>query len=153
MYIQIKTEIATGTQADETKSHAIASLNLKIKGTGNFVFIFVEVRLYLLHVLFTFAHEGYQCSCKLADLQWKWSIFVSVLLFAHFRIYWDLDIQTNAVIKERAPFNYLPPHPEIELQRAQLTTKLRQHYHELCYQREGRHTHHLKAHLRLSRSL
>ncbi|MCI4375245.1 hypothetical protein PGIGA_G00107120 [Pangasianodon gigas] len=52
-------------------------------------------------------------------------------------IYWDLDIQTNAVIKERAPFNYLPPHPEIELQRAQLTTKLRQHYHELCYQREG----------------
>lgn len=64
-------------------------------------------------------------------------IFVSDLLFVHFRIYWDLDIQTNAVIKERAPFNYLPPHPEIELQRAQLTTKLRQHYHELCYQREG----------------
>ncbi|XP_035634429.1 mRNA (2'-O-methyladenosine-N(6)-)-methyltransferase-like isoform X1 [Oncorhynchus keta] len=52
-------------------------------------------------------------------------------------IYWDLDIQTNAVIRERAPANHLPPHPEIELQRAQLTTKLRQHYHELCYQREG----------------
>uniref|UniRef100_A0A3P9A433 mRNA (2'-O-methyladenosine-N(6)-)-methyltransferase n=1 Tax=Esox lucius TaxID=8010 RepID=A0A3P9A433_ESOLU len=52
-------------------------------------------------------------------------------------IYWDLDIQTNAVIKERAPADHLPPHPEIELQRAQLTTKLRQHYHELCYQREG----------------
>ncbi|KAL7833133.1 hypothetical protein SRHO_G00301510 [Serrasalmus rhombeus] len=51
-------------------------------------------------------------------------------------IYWDLDVQTNAVIKERAPYDYLPPHPEIELQRAQLTTKLRQHYHELCSQRE-----------------
>uniref|UniRef100_A0A673XIQ7 mRNA (2'-O-methyladenosine-N(6)-)-methyltransferase n=1 Tax=Salmo trutta TaxID=8032 RepID=A0A673XIQ7_SALTR len=52
-------------------------------------------------------------------------------------IYWDLDIQTNAVIRERAPANHLPPHPEIELQRARLTTKLRQHYQELCYQREG----------------
>uniref|UniRef100_A0A8C4GXW1 mRNA (2'-O-methyladenosine-N(6)-)-methyltransferase n=1 Tax=Dicentrarchus labrax TaxID=13489 RepID=A0A8C4GXW1_DICLA len=41
-------------------------------------------------------------------------------------IYWDLDIQTNAVIRERPP-----------LQRAQLVTKLRQHYHELCHQREG----------------
>ncbi|KAI2663917.1 mRNA (2'-O-methyladenosine-N(6)-)-methyltransferase [Labeo rohita] len=52
-------------------------------------------------------------------------------------VYWDLDIQTNAVIRERAPADHLPPHPEIELQRAQLTTKLRQHYHELCSQREG----------------
>uniref|UniRef100_A0A3Q3X5G7 mRNA (2'-O-methyladenosine-N(6)-)-methyltransferase n=1 Tax=Mola mola TaxID=94237 RepID=A0A3Q3X5G7_MOLML len=52
-------------------------------------------------------------------------------------IYWDLDIQTNAVIRERPPTNHLPPHPEIELQRAQLVTKLRQHYHELCHQREG----------------
>ncbi|XP_062402264.1 mRNA (2'-O-methyladenosine-N(6)-)-methyltransferase [Sardina pilchardus] len=52
-------------------------------------------------------------------------------------VYWDLDIQTNAVIRERAPADHLPPHPEIEMQRAQLTTKLRQHYHELCSQREG----------------
>lgn len=52
-------------------------------------------------------------------------------------IYWDLDVQTNAVIKETPPANHLPPHPEIELQRAQLVTKLRQHYHELCHQREG----------------
>uniref|UniRef100_A0A8C8GIN8 PCIF1 WW domain-containing protein n=1 Tax=Oncorhynchus tshawytscha TaxID=74940 RepID=A0A8C8GIN8_ONCTS len=52
-------------------------------------------------------------------------------------IYWDLDVQTNAVIRERPPANHLPPHPEMELQRAHLTTKLRQHYHELCYQREG----------------
>ncbi|XP_072296180.1 mRNA (2'-O-methyladenosine-N(6)-)-methyltransferase [Eucyclogobius newberryi] len=52
-------------------------------------------------------------------------------------IYWDLDVQTNAVIRERAAVPLLPPHPEIELQRAQLVTKLRQHYHELCLQREG----------------
>ncbi|XP_061899299.1 mRNA (2'-O-methyladenosine-N(6)-)-methyltransferase-like isoform X1 [Entelurus aequoreus] len=52
-------------------------------------------------------------------------------------IYWDLDIQTNAVIREHPPANHLPPHPEVELQRAQLVTKLRQHYHELCHQREG----------------
>ncbi|KAM8867279.1 mRNA (2'-O-methyladenosine-N(6)-)-methyltransferase [Synchiropus picturatus] len=52
-------------------------------------------------------------------------------------IYWDLDIQTNAVIREHPPATHLPPHPEIELQRAQLVTKLRQHYQELCHQREG----------------
>ncbi|XP_061687628.1 mRNA (2'-O-methyladenosine-N(6)-)-methyltransferase [Syngnathoides biaculeatus] len=52
-------------------------------------------------------------------------------------VYWDLDIQTNAVIREHPPARHLPPHPEIELQRAQLVTKLRQHYHELCHQREG----------------
>ncbi|KAK5873191.1 hypothetical protein PBY51_013824 [Eleginops maclovinus] len=52
-------------------------------------------------------------------------------------IYWDLDVQTNAVIREHPPANHLPPHPEIELQRAQLVTKLRQHYQELCHQREG----------------
>uniref|UniRef100_A0A665X9V6 mRNA (2'-O-methyladenosine-N(6)-)-methyltransferase n=1 Tax=Echeneis naucrates TaxID=173247 RepID=A0A665X9V6_ECHNA len=46
-------------------------------------------------------------------------------------------IVTNAVIREHPPANHLPPHPEIELQRAQLVTKLRQHYHELCHQREG----------------
>uniref|UniRef100_A0A3B5MHG6 WW domain-containing protein n=1 Tax=Xiphophorus couchianus TaxID=32473 RepID=A0A3B5MHG6_9TELE len=51
-------------------------------------------------------------------------------------IYWDLDVQTNAVIRERSAANHLPSHPEIELQRAQLVTKLRQHYHELCHQRE-----------------
>uniref|UniRef100_A0A8C6L937 mRNA (2'-O-methyladenosine-N(6)-)-methyltransferase n=1 Tax=Nothobranchius furzeri TaxID=105023 RepID=A0A8C6L937_NOTFU len=56
---------------------------------------------------------------------------------SHVWIYWDLDVQTNAVIRERPPANHLPPHPEIELQRAQLVTKLRQHYHELCHQREG----------------
>ncbi|XP_056461571.1 mRNA (2'-O-methyladenosine-N(6)-)-methyltransferase-like [Gadus chalcogrammus] len=52
-------------------------------------------------------------------------------------VYWDLDIPTNAVIRERPPDPQLPPHPEVELHRAQLVTKLRQHYLELCHQREG----------------
>ncbi|KAK9405084.1 phosphorylated CTD-interacting factor 1 [Crotalus adamanteus] len=52
-------------------------------------------------------------------------------------VYWDLDIQTNAVIKQRAPSEVLPPHPEVELLRSQLMLKLRQHYRELCQQREG----------------
>ncbi|KAJ3602425.1 hypothetical protein NHX12_030180 [Muraenolepis orangiensis] len=52
-------------------------------------------------------------------------------------VYWDLEIPTNAVIRERPPDPQLPPHPEVELQRAQLVTKLRQHYLELCHQREG----------------
>ncbi|XP_067856846.1 mRNA (2'-O-methyladenosine-N(6)-)-methyltransferase isoform X4 [Heptranchias perlo] len=52
-------------------------------------------------------------------------------------VYWDLDIPTNAVIKERAPIEVLPPHPDVEMLRAQLTVKLRQHYQELCQQREG----------------
>ena len=53
------------------------------------------------------------------------------------RVYWDLDIQTNAVIKHRGPSEVLPPHPEVELLRSQLILKLRQHYQELCQQREG----------------
>uniref|UniRef100_A0A0B8RQT2 mRNA (2'-O-methyladenosine-N(6)-)-methyltransferase n=1 Tax=Philothamnus irregularis TaxID=1899461 RepID=A0A0B8RQT2_9SAUR len=52
-------------------------------------------------------------------------------------VYWDLDIQTNAVIKQRAPLKMLTPHPEVELLRSQLMLKLRQHYRELCQQREG----------------
>ncbi|XP_032074405.1 mRNA (2'-O-methyladenosine-N(6)-)-methyltransferase [Thamnophis elegans] len=52
-------------------------------------------------------------------------------------VYWDLDIQTNAVIKQRAPADVLTPHPEVELLRSQLMLKLRQHYRELCQQREG----------------
>ncbi|XP_064429345.1 mRNA (2'-O-methyladenosine-N(6)-)-methyltransferase isoform X3 [Mirounga angustirostris] len=52
-------------------------------------------------------------------------------------VYWDLDIQTNAVIKHRGPSEVLPPHPEVELLRSQLILKLRQHYRELCQQREG----------------
>ncbi|XP_077192254.1 LOW QUALITY PROTEIN: mRNA (2'-O-methyladenosine-N(6)-)-methyltransferase [Paroedura picta] len=51
--------------------------------------------------------------------------------------YWDLDVQTNAVIKQRPPSEVLPPHPEVELLRSQLVLKLRQHYRELCQQREG----------------
>uniref|UniRef100_A0A4W3J3U4 mRNA (2'-O-methyladenosine-N(6)-)-methyltransferase n=1 Tax=Callorhinchus milii TaxID=7868 RepID=A0A4W3J3U4_CALMI len=57
--------------------------------------------------------------------------------FCGFSVYWDLDIPTNVVIKESAPIEALSPHPEVELLRAQLTVKLRQHYQELCQQREG----------------
>nr|XP_060627566.1 mRNA (2'-O-methyladenosine-N(6)-)-methyltransferase [Anolis sagrei ordinatus] len=53
------------------------------------------------------------------------------------RVYWDLDIQTNAVIKQRPPSDVLCPHPEVELLRSQLMLKLRTHYRELCQQREG----------------
>ncbi|XP_029467589.1 mRNA (2'-O-methyladenosine-N(6)-)-methyltransferase [Rhinatrema bivittatum] len=52
-------------------------------------------------------------------------------------VYWDLDIQTNAVIKQKGPLEVLAPHPEVELLRSQLILKLRQHYRELCQQREG----------------
>ncbi|KAM3841513.1 mRNA (2'-O-methyladenosine-N(6)-)-methyltransferase isoform 2-T2 [Vipera latastei] len=52
-------------------------------------------------------------------------------------VYWDLDVQTNAVVKQRPPSDVLPPHPDVELLRSQLVLKLRQHYRELCQQREG----------------
>ncbi|XP_043946164.1 mRNA (2'-O-methyladenosine-N(6)-)-methyltransferase [Protopterus annectens] len=52
-------------------------------------------------------------------------------------VYWDLDVQTNAVLKERGPSDKYPPHPEVEMLRSHLILKLRQHYQELCQQREG----------------
>ncbi|KAG8446529.1 hypothetical protein GDO86_014112 [Hymenochirus boettgeri] len=59
-------------------------------------------------------------------------------------VYWDLDIQSNVVVKpppstHLLPLasNFLPPHTEVELLRSQLVLKLRQHYRELCQQREG----------------
>ncbi|XP_075701518.1 mRNA (2'-O-methyladenosine-N(6)-)-methyltransferase isoform X1 [Rhinoderma darwinii] len=59
-------------------------------------------------------------------------------------VYWDLDIQSNVVVKPPPPLHLLPPpsqslppHPEVELLRSQLVLKLRQHYRELCQQREG----------------
>ncbi|XP_077315359.1 mRNA (2'-O-methyladenosine-N(6)-)-methyltransferase isoform X1 [Lithobates pipiens] len=59
-------------------------------------------------------------------------------------VYWDLDIQSNALVKSPPPSHPLPlpsqalaVHPEVELLRAQLILKLRQHYRELCQQREG----------------
>ncbi|KAL3859388.1 hypothetical protein ACJMK2_009611 [Sinanodonta woodiana] len=51
--------------------------------------------------------------------------------------YWNFDVPTNAVIYERAPLTLPPPHPELELLRSQLTSKLRQQYQELCHSREG----------------
>ncbi|KAE8575612.1 hypothetical protein XENTR_v10003888 [Xenopus tropicalis] len=59
-------------------------------------------------------------------------------------VYWDLDIQSNVVVKPLPPSHllpppsqFLPPYPEVELLRSQLVLKLRQHYRELCQQREG----------------
>ncbi|XP_078473832.1 mRNA (2'-O-methyladenosine-N(6)-)-methyltransferase isoform X1 [Lampetra fluviatilis] len=54
-----------------------------------------------------------------------------------FPIYWNLEVPTNAVIKERGLFDTFHPHPEVELFRAQLTVRLRHQYQELCQQREG----------------
>ncbi|XP_045193105.1 mRNA (2'-O-methyladenosine-N(6)-)-methyltransferase-like [Mercenaria mercenaria] len=51
--------------------------------------------------------------------------------------FWNFEMPTNAVIFERAPCVLPPPHPEIELMRAQMVHKLRQHYQELCHSREG----------------
>uniref|UniRef100_A0A3B4YKW1 mRNA (2'-O-methyladenosine-N(6)-)-methyltransferase n=1 Tax=Seriola lalandi dorsalis TaxID=1841481 RepID=A0A3B4YKW1_SERLL len=78
--------------------------------------------------------SSYLLVCRCGGFKVKFlKLFIVVVL----SIYWDLDIQTNAVIREHRPASHLPPHPEIEMQRAQLVTKLRQHYHELCHQREG----------------
>lgn len=50
---------------------------------------------------------------------------------------WDLDVPTNVIIFERAPCNYMHSHPEIEVYRCSLLTKLRQCYQELCHSRES----------------
>ncbi|XP_070536314.1 mRNA (2'-O-methyladenosine-N(6)-)-methyltransferase-like isoform X2 [Ptychodera flava] len=51
--------------------------------------------------------------------------------------YWNFGIQTNAMIFERKPIDVLPPHPDIELERATLTNRLRLHYQDLCQNREN----------------
>nr|CAG4640682.1 EOG090X02BU [Eulimnadia texana] len=50
---------------------------------------------------------------------------------------WDLEVATNAVIYERPPLTWPHPHPEIEMFRTTLITKLRQAYQEMCHSREG----------------
>ena len=56
-----------------------------------------------------------------------------------FSPYWNFDIPTNVIIYERKPSTTdLPPHPEIEILRAQLMAKLRTNYQEMCHSREGR---------------
>ena len=54
-----------------------------------------------------------------------------------YRPFWNIDIQTNAVIWERPPNLYPQPHPDIEALRAQLVKKLRGCYQEMCLTREG----------------
>uniref|UniRef100_T1J547 WW domain-containing protein n=1 Tax=Strigamia maritima TaxID=126957 RepID=T1J547_STRMM len=50
---------------------------------------------------------------------------------------WDLEVQTIAVMWERTPSLLPPPHPQIELLRANYVGRLRQHYQEMCHSREG----------------
>ncbi|XP_075214038.1 phosphorylated CTD-interacting factor 1 [Lycorma delicatula] len=50
---------------------------------------------------------------------------------------WDLEINTNVVIYERAPTLLPHPHPDIEVYRCNLVAKLRHCYQELCHSREG----------------
>lgn len=51
--------------------------------------------------------------------------------------FWNFDIPSSAVFYERAPVTMCAPHPEVEVLRNQLTTKLRQIYEELCQTREA----------------
>ncbi|KAI0233395.1 mRNA (2'-O-methyladenosine-N(6)-)-methyltransferase [Lamellibrachia satsuma] len=55
----------------------------------------------------------------------------------NYRPFWNFDIPTNVIIYERLPVFVPPPHPDVEQLRAQLTTKLRKTYQELCHSREG----------------
>ncbi|KRT79985.1 hypothetical protein AMK59_7916 [Oryctes borbonicus] len=50
---------------------------------------------------------------------------------------WDLDVQTNVIIIERPPCNYMHSHPEVEMYRCSLLSKLRQCYQELCHSRQS----------------
>lgn len=50
---------------------------------------------------------------------------------------WDLEVPTNVIIWERSPSLLPPPHPDIELYRANLVNRLRQQYQEMCHSREG----------------
>ena len=62
---------------------------------------------------------------------------ISFVFLYSLRPFWNFDIPTNAVIKERAPFHLFPAHPEVEIVRNAHTVKLRNKYQELCHQREG----------------
>lgn len=55
----------------------------------------------------------------------------------NYKPFWNFDIPTNAVIKERAPLNLPPPHPEIECIRSLLVMQLRKKYQDMCTQREN----------------
>lgn len=50
---------------------------------------------------------------------------------------WDLEAPTNVMMLEKTPSLLPPPHPEVELYRSSLVTKLRQHYQEMTHSREG----------------
>lgn len=50
---------------------------------------------------------------------------------------WDLEVPTNVIIWERTPSLMPPPHPDVEQYRANLVSKLRLSYQEMCHSREG----------------
>ncbi|XP_077993785.1 mRNA (2'-O-methyladenosine-N(6)-)-methyltransferase-like [Glandiceps talaboti] len=53
--------------------------------------------------------------------------------------YWDFTLNNNTWIMERKPINVLPPHPDIEMERALLTARLRTTYQDMCHGRENIH--------------
>ena len=60
----------------------------------------------------------------------------STSVFVHCSPFWNFSIASNVVLYERRCCHFLPPNAEIELMRAQLVSKLRQNYQELCRTRE-----------------
>ena len=58
----------------------------------------------------------------------------------HYSPFWNFEHVTNVIIWERRPSNLPPPHPEVEILRSQLMSKLRQLFAELCQSREGKYT-------------
>jgi len=50
--------------------------------------------------------------------------------------FWNFSMVSNVILYERCCSHFLPPNAEVELMRAQLVSKLRQNYQELCRTRE-----------------
>ncbi|BFZ13338.1 hypothetical protein BsWGS_16377 [Bradybaena similaris] len=55
----------------------------------------------------------------------------------NYKPFWNFDVPTNAVIRERAPLHMAPPHPDVESFRCTLIMNLRKTYRELCQSRES----------------
>ncbi|CAG5118671.1 unnamed protein product [Candidula unifasciata] len=54
-----------------------------------------------------------------------------------YKPFWNFEVPSNAVVRERAPLHLSPPHPDIEAFRYDQVMKLRQSYQELCLHQEG----------------
>ncbi|BFZ19751.1 hypothetical protein BsWGS_22790 [Bradybaena similaris] len=55
----------------------------------------------------------------------------------NYKPFWNFEVPSNAVVKERAPLHMCPPHPDVEAFRCDQVMKLRQSYQELCQHHEG----------------